>query len=119
MILQVRSPVFLAKLHESAGSQGEGENLAPRLENRRGRATVDRATGWIFQPISMTDPWDDCIFTYTCTHKNQLNVGKYTIHGSYMGLGNVWKCGNPWVSSHGKWVTLNLTCLGVFIKIYY
>ena len=36
----------------------------------------------------MTDPWDDCIFTYMY-HRNTLNVGMYTIHGSYGKVGLV------------------------------
>ncbi len=37
-------------------------------------------------PLPMTDPWDER-YMKTYYHKNQLNVGKYTIHGSY-GLSN-------------------------------
>ena len=39
-----------------------------------------------FQAVNypMTDPWDDCIFTYILPLKKQPNVGKlYQSHGSY------------------------------------
>ena len=35
------------------------------------------------------DPWDDCIFTLHLVDFCTVNVGKYTIHGSY-GKGNWW-----------------------------
>ena len=36
----------------------------------------------------MTDPWDDCIFTYIY-HKNHLNVGKYTSPMDHLGMNTV------------------------------
>ena len=36
-------------------------------------------------PLPMTDPWDWYILTYMKTIRYQPNVGKSTIHGSYMG----------------------------------
>ena len=50
---------------------------------------------WSFQegfagfstPFPMTDPWDWYIYLHE-NHKNQPNVAKYTIHGSYGFWGN-------------------------------
>ena len=51
---------------------------------------VVRATGKTFFPM---------YGIFTCIyHKNQLNVGKYTIHGSY-GYGKIDVCGNQWPCS--------------------
>ena len=33
--------------------------------------------------MPMTDPWDERYIDLYENHKNQSNVGKYTIHGSY------------------------------------
>ena len=51
-------------------------------------ATVDEYGNWDnINILPMTDPWGWCIYIYRyyllIHHKNQPNVGKYTIHGSY------------------------------------
>ena len=89
------SVAFLSRKHH-----GNSMNVCSKvmgLENVSPASNLASFWGYLYPIPSMYG-----IFTYIC-HKNQPNVGKYTIHGSY-GYAKFWEC---------KSVFLVLGCLQI------